>query len=98
MKKSELVDALAGAADLSKAQAEAAIDALPGIVLGELNDGGGWYYASDDNSVQHGPFTKLRLIEMHRGRARSGSTTDPDERFDDDTNIWHERLASARLQ
>ena len=40
MKKSELVDALAGAADLSKAQAEAAIDALPGIVLGELNDGG----------------------------------------------------------
>ena len=40
MKKSELVDALAGAADLSKAQAEAAIDALPDIVLGALNDGG----------------------------------------------------------
>lgn len=40
MKKSELVDALAGAADLTKAQAEATIDALPGIVLGALNDGG----------------------------------------------------------
>ena len=40
MKKSELVDALAGAADLSKAQAEAAIDALPGVVLSALNDGG----------------------------------------------------------
>ena len=40
MKKSELVDALASTADLTKAQAEAAIDALPGIVLGALNDGG----------------------------------------------------------
>ena len=40
MKKSELVDALAGAADLSKAQAEAAIDALPGVVLSALGNGG----------------------------------------------------------
>ncbi|MEM9059486.1 MAG: HU family DNA-binding protein [Pseudomonadota bacterium] len=40
MKKSELVDALAAAADLNKSQAEAAIDALPGVVLGALGNGG----------------------------------------------------------
>ena len=40
MKKSELVDALASAADLTKAQAEATLDALPGVVLSALNNGG----------------------------------------------------------
>lgn len=39
MKKSELVDALAGAADLSKAQAEAALDSLADVVVGGLKAG-----------------------------------------------------------
>jgi DNA-binding protein HU-beta len=39
MKKSELIDALAGASGQSKAAAEAVLDALPGVVLAGLASG-----------------------------------------------------------
>jgi DNA-binding protein HU-beta len=40
MKKAELVDALASAADLNKSQVDAMLEALPGVILGALNSHG----------------------------------------------------------